>query len=295
MIPSTPEEMSMRLICKHLAVVVALVMLAGNARAAALFFSSPGPGDVPGLVQVDMWFEDPTRTEAVSAIQFDVQVAPNPPNSLAATPEFVLPNVTLNGGATPADIDVPFDVAAVFRIIMYPNGPRDVRVILASNIASYEFFTVNSLAAQRAAASSCAGPACANQLTGLVNNRVYLGSFNINYDGQAVFLKVPVFSVYACGESPPGFQPCVHDPIYYELPAAVRSAPYCDDPRGCRIAGLAPEPGNLALIAVALVALFRASKQHEAAQGPSARRLASGDLGFLPEPPGFSSPIWTGW
>jgi len=71
--------------------VVVTVLASGNASAVALFFSSPGPGDVPGIVRVDMWFEDPTRTEAVSAIQFDAQVAPNPPNSLAATPEFVLP------------------------------------------------------------------------------------------------------------------------------------------------------------------------------------------------------------
>jgi len=249
--------------------VVVTVLASGKASATALFFSSPGPGDVPGVVQVDMWFEDPTSTEDVLAIQFDVQIAPNPSNSLAAPPAFVLPNVTLNGGATPADVDVPFDYPG-FIPIQEPYGPNDVRVILASN----DSFTVSSLDTQRAAASSCAGPACANQLTGLVRNRVYLGSFNLAYDGRAVFLKVPVPSVWACATFGCGRPETEFEPIQYELRRAVTSAPYCDDPRGCRIAGLAPEPSGLGLLGVALATLRVVRRQTRNRRGSRPKRRA---------------------
>lgn len=214
----------------------ALALAAPRAGAVALAFSSPGPGDVPGIVRVDMWFEDPTRSVDLLAIQFDIEIV----GSSGLAPGFQLPSVR-RGDEWPL-VKVPFDLN---EVIQDPSGENDVRVILAAS----DLFDVDSLAALAAGHPHCTGEACALQDAGLEADRVYLGTFNLEYGGGPVFLALgPVFGcgTYWCEGV---------DEVVFALRLASSRPPYCDDPRGCRIEGLAPEPSLLVPLSVAF-ALF---------------------------------------
>src|SRR5262245_46587469 len=169
---------------KPLSVAFALavaVLASRKASATALFFSSPGPGDVPGLVQVDMWFEDASRKKDLVALQFDVDVVGNSP----LAPSVVLPNTARDDGTGTnpwpdyGGEGFPFDV---FQSITDPPGPAptDIRMIGASNF----LLDIEYIAAMVAAYPNCVGDACQLQKIGLENARLYLGSFNLAYDAQ---------------------------------------------------------------------------------------------------------------
>jgi hypothetical protein len=221
-----------RLVC------IALVALpAGQARAVALFFSSSGPGDAPGVVQVDMWFEDPSRAVDLAGLRFDVDIA----GGGGLAPGVQLPNTSRSDGTSQRS-PFPFDLQ---QSIGDPDGANDVR----TTVVSTDAFSLDDLADLVSRYPACSGAACALQEAGLGHDRLYLGSFNHHYDASPLFLRVSnVFGDDGNNIPDPA-------PFVLELRQSVTRTPYCNDARGCRIEGLAPELPGPALIGLTLAAL----------------------------------------
>jgi hypothetical protein len=223
-------------------VAVALIAsLAGTASAATIKLTSSGLGP---SVQVDMWFEDSTRTADLLALQFDIDLPATGVGSLAAVPGFKGPNVQRTDGVVDPVV-TPFDLS---NTVNDPTGLIDVRVVHAATAV----FDINGLAAQAAALPTCSGAACALANAGLGLNRVYLGSFNMNYDGLTpVYYTLPANSIFGEGDEQPQNGT---DPIIIELRTG-------SGPNNRAIQGLAPEPASLTLLGLALGALSFARRR----------------------------------
>jgi len=243
------EKGAMRSFAKFAFAVAMTAMLSGTARAASLVFTANANPAVAGVVQVDMWYDDSTRSSDLVAIQFDLGIgnAVGATNSLA--PGVVLPNVTREDAGGDALLSSPFDLNQAIQDPAPPGGPIDVRVVHASSDA----FDINGIAAAAASHPICTpGTQCGKTAVGLPLNRLYLGSFNINYDPAGVFLKLT--NIFGEGDEQPQNGT---DPIIAELrfAAANMAGGSCNDTRGCRVEGLAPEPAGLALLGLALAAV----------------------------------------
>jgi hypothetical protein len=230
----------MRSFAKVSAAAALAAMLSGTASAASLVFTSDADGSVSGLIRVDMWMEDSTRTADLAAVQFDLTIA-GAGNSLA--PGVLRPNVSRDDG-TDTLSQYPFDLN---NDIGDPTGPVNIRAVHASS----DLFDLNSLAADALTYPNCSGGSCDEQASGNTNNRIYLGSFNLNYNSAGVFLKLT--DIFGEGDLQPQNGT---DPIIAELRfnATRMNGGSCNDTRGCRVEGLAPEPTGLALMGLALAA-----------------------------------------
>jgi hypothetical protein len=236
----------MRSFAKVSAAVALTAFLSGTASASSLVFTSNGNPTVPGVVQVDMWLDDPTRDADLVAIQYDLTIGQGAGASNSLATGVLLPNVSLSDAAGENTLSqYPFDLN---QAIAKPSIPGiDVKVVHASS----DLFDLNSLAADAVAYPDCAGGACPKQAAGNAANRIYLGSFNLNYDPRGVFLKIT--GIVGEGDLQPQNGT---DPIVAELRfnATRRNGGSCNDTRGCRVEGLAPEPTGLALMGLALAA-----------------------------------------
>jgi hypothetical protein len=124
---------------------------------------------------VHTYLEDPTRSVQLTAIQFEVDVINATPNTGAAA-NFQSPNVAVEDLDGNAPL-IPFPLTVAGNIGAAPTPGFDVLFVLGSDTR----MTVDSLAAVRAAGVSCSpSGACTTQLTGLTQNRIWLGRFQVS-------------------------------------------------------------------------------------------------------------------
>jgi hypothetical protein len=218
------------------ALLAASALLAGRTAGAAAIVLSSEHVVSPGVVRVDMWFEDASRSEELDGIQFDVELADSGPGSLAPEPAFRGSSTTRSDGSSELD-SFPFDLAAS---VTDPAGANDVRSLHAAN----DLLDVDSLAARIAAYPICLDGPCDAQDSGLLRDRIYLGSFDMNYDGTPVYYTLPTNSIFvSVGLAPP-------DP-----PALLLELRQGQGPYNRAIEGLAPEPAGTLPTALALAGL----------------------------------------
>jgi len=227
----------MRRFARFSVAVAAIALVSGTASAASIVLSSSG-GPGGGVVTVDMWLEDATRNADVAALQFDVDLPATGNGSLAAVPAFRNPRTTRdNGGEESLTV---FNLGEAAGMVGDPTGVIDVRAVLASD----SVFDINGVASF----ANCGGASpttCNNQNAGLLANRLYLGSFDMNYDGAPIYYVLPTNGIFGEGDLQPQNGT---DPIIIELRTG-------SGPSNRAIQGLAPEPASLALMGLALAAL----------------------------------------
>jgi hypothetical protein len=209
--------------------IAACALLAGPVEAGSIVLSSEH-AVAPGVVRVDLWFEDPTRGVELRALQFDLDLNDTGPGSLAAEPGFLGSSTTRSNGNDQIS-SFPFDL---FASVTDPPGAHELRSI---HVAS-QVLDVDGLAAQTAGYPTCSGEACDAQDAGLPRDRIHLGSFDMNYDGRPVYYTLPTSSIF--GEDGNNIPDGV-DPFVLELRTGT-------GPTNRAIEGLAPEPAGLVLM-----------------------------------------------
>jgi hypothetical protein len=186
------------------------LFLSANASAAQFYFQAaqttatsicPAP-----CYEIRMFYEDPSGTIPLQAVQFDVEVIGSATVGVLGDPP-PTPNSNVRNGnvfleETDGSISVfPWDLASA--IGTSPNLPADVLTVDA--MQSTAGLSIVTAQARRAAAVSCFPQiSCQIQLDGLAQNRLFLAGFNVTWHGGAVALRVS--GIFGVG-------PGVEDPV----------------------------------------------------------------------------------
>jgi hypothetical protein len=246
----------MRRFARTVAAAAFVASMAGVAGAATIQLSTNAMV-TPGVFRVDMALMLPTADAQVLALQFDLDLEVLG-KSLATSPGFVGPNATrqtyeLSDPLDPdsfISINTPFDLSAT---VDDPTGAIDVRVVHAAS----DLFSVNSAIATNASLQPCSSGACNRNSAYLANGLIYLGSFNVNIPagtliseggtGPAVQVLLPPGAIFGEDDLQPqdGIDDLIRDLRQWAT----------DNGGRVTISGVAPEPGSLALMALALAAL----------------------------------------
>jgi hypothetical protein len=225
-----------RLAASSLAIAATSALLAGNARAVSIVLSSDGVISA-GTVRVDIWFEDPTRTVDLAALQFDIDLAGSGAGSLAADPRFRSSATTRSNGTSEL-VAFPFDLLAS---VIDPPGSNEVRSIHATR----DTLDIDELAGWILEYPTCTAGECEAQDAGLLADRIYLGSFDMRYDGTPVYYTLPANLIFGDdGSNLPEPLP----PFLIELRTGQGA-------QNRAIEGLAPELPSLVLIGLALAGI----------------------------------------